>query len=404
MTSDAGRPCRPPYKNCHRTGRACALACSAAPSIRRTQGHRLASLVALRRLKLDRVWWLVTPGNPLKDTRRLPSLEDRLAAGGRDGRPSRDRRDGGRGSPRHALHGRRGPCAAKAAARVFTSCGSWEPTTCRTFIAGSTGAALAKAIPIAVVDRPGSTLAQPPTPGQAVSCDRGDLPNRRRTCCPVVDRRPSSSCMGPDRPCRRQPCVVVRVSGSRSADVHRFRRDDRVAGQNGHGTIDLLGHEHPDQLMRERCAPRSSMIRWVPGVPGRSPSGPPMLNCCRHPCIAVPCQVRRANRLTRRLLPRSSSRQSEAPAGHLPRSQPASSCFRAFGGTGAAFVDFDRLNPGEPEAARQSLGSVEIAAEKLTFRSRLHAAERDKHNLHGAGRQPRRRSLGRSAPHIFSRL
>jgi nicotinate-nucleotide adenylyltransferase len=28
--------------------------------------HRLASLVALRRLDLDRVWWLVTPGNPLK--------------------------------------------------------------------------------------------------------------------------------------------------------------------------------------------------------------------------------------------------------------------------------------------------------------------------------------------------
>jgi len=33
--------------------------------------HRAASLLALKRLGLDRVWWLVTPGNPLKDNRAL---------------------------------------------------------------------------------------------------------------------------------------------------------------------------------------------------------------------------------------------------------------------------------------------------------------------------------------------
>lgn len=44
------------------------------------EGHRHASLVALTRLGLDRVWWLVTPGNPLKDNRALPSLELRVAA------------------------------------------------------------------------------------------------------------------------------------------------------------------------------------------------------------------------------------------------------------------------------------------------------------------------------------
>jgi nicotinate-nucleotide adenylyltransferase len=42
--------------------------------------HRAASLLALRRLGLDRVWWLVTPGNPLKDTRGLAPLAVRLAA------------------------------------------------------------------------------------------------------------------------------------------------------------------------------------------------------------------------------------------------------------------------------------------------------------------------------------
>jgi nicotinate-nucleotide adenylyltransferase len=42
--------------------------------------HRAACLLALHRLDLDRVWWLVTPGNPLKDTRGLAPLADRVAA------------------------------------------------------------------------------------------------------------------------------------------------------------------------------------------------------------------------------------------------------------------------------------------------------------------------------------
>jgi len=42
--------------------------------------HLGASLIALRRLKLDRIWWLVTPGNPLKNTRGLAPLAKRIAA------------------------------------------------------------------------------------------------------------------------------------------------------------------------------------------------------------------------------------------------------------------------------------------------------------------------------------
>jgi nicotinate-nucleotide adenylyltransferase len=42
--------------------------------------HRAASLLAMKRLGLDRVWWLVTPGNPLKDTRELAPLSLRVAA------------------------------------------------------------------------------------------------------------------------------------------------------------------------------------------------------------------------------------------------------------------------------------------------------------------------------------
>src|SRR3954467_1446886 len=41
--------------------------------------HLGASLLAMKRLQLDRMWWLVTPGNPLKDTRGLQPLANRLA-------------------------------------------------------------------------------------------------------------------------------------------------------------------------------------------------------------------------------------------------------------------------------------------------------------------------------------
>jgi nicotinate-nucleotide adenylyltransferase len=39
--------------------------------------HRAISLFAIKRLKLDRVWWLVTPGNPLKDHGALHDLDRR---------------------------------------------------------------------------------------------------------------------------------------------------------------------------------------------------------------------------------------------------------------------------------------------------------------------------------------
>ncbi len=40
--------------------------------------HREVSLLALRRLKLDRVWWMVSPGNPLKDSKALKPLDERM--------------------------------------------------------------------------------------------------------------------------------------------------------------------------------------------------------------------------------------------------------------------------------------------------------------------------------------
>jgi nicotinate-nucleotide adenylyltransferase len=44
------------------------------------EGHRAISREALKRLRLDRVWWLVSPQNPLKPTDQTTDLEQRLTA------------------------------------------------------------------------------------------------------------------------------------------------------------------------------------------------------------------------------------------------------------------------------------------------------------------------------------
>lgn len=41
-------------------------------------GHRIAAEAAVKRLGLDQLWWLITPGNPLKSHDGLSGLESRM--------------------------------------------------------------------------------------------------------------------------------------------------------------------------------------------------------------------------------------------------------------------------------------------------------------------------------------
>ncbi|MHC5307675.1 nicotinate-nucleotide adenylyltransferase [Bartonella sp. LJL80] len=41
-------------------------------------GHLMVAKTATKRLHLDQLWWMVTPGNPLKDHSNLASLEERM--------------------------------------------------------------------------------------------------------------------------------------------------------------------------------------------------------------------------------------------------------------------------------------------------------------------------------------
>ena len=43
------------------------------------EGHVLCAQTAMRRLRLDKLWWMVSPGNPLKSQANLADFEHRLA-------------------------------------------------------------------------------------------------------------------------------------------------------------------------------------------------------------------------------------------------------------------------------------------------------------------------------------
>ncbi|MGA2043083.1 MAG: nicotinate-nucleotide adenylyltransferase [Roseiarcus sp.] len=121
-------------------------------------GHLLVSRLALGRLGLDRLWWMVTPGNPLKATRGLPTLEARMAAARALAR-----------DPRIAVTG----FEAEIGARFTHDSIAWlvrrAPGVRFVWIMGADNLSqfhrwrrwrdIARLVPIAVVDRPGATLA-----------------------------------------------------------------------------------------------------------------------------------------------------------------------------------------------------------------------------------------------------
>ncbi len=113
------------------------------------EGHRLISELALRRLRLDRLWWLATPGNPLKPSAGLAEMRARIEAARELNARSAHRRHRVRGGDRGALHLRNHRLAqAPGAGRAFRldhgrrqfernftfgGTGARSPTSCRSW-------------------------------------------------------------------------------------------------------------------------------------------------------------------------------------------------------------------------------------------------------------------------------
>jgi nicotinate-nucleotide adenylyltransferase len=119
--------------------------------------HRAACLLAMKRLSLDRVWWLVTPGNPLKNTNGLAPLDERVAAARALAR-----------DPRIEVTGIEAAIGVRYSYDTVRHLVSHCPgvhfvwimgaDNLRTFHRWQNWRAIADLVPIAVVDRPGPSL------------------------------------------------------------------------------------------------------------------------------------------------------------------------------------------------------------------------------------------------------
>lgn len=120
-------------------------------------GHLHVAETALQRLRLDRLWVMVTPGNPLKETAGLPTLARRIAAARRlmdDPRIVVTALEAGFGSP--------------YSWRTVERLTRLRPTVRFVWVMGADNLAsfhrwqhwrrIAAALPLAIVDRPGASM------------------------------------------------------------------------------------------------------------------------------------------------------------------------------------------------------------------------------------------------------
>lgn len=120
-------------------------------------GHRLVAEIALRTLDLDQLWWMVTPGNPLKSKRVLAPLAERVALSeaifpNPKIKVTAFEKSLGSSYTAQVL------ARVKALNRDVDFVWIMGADNLRTFHFWQNWHAIAETFPIAVIDRPGSTL------------------------------------------------------------------------------------------------------------------------------------------------------------------------------------------------------------------------------------------------------
>lgn len=122
------------------------------------EGHRLVAEIALRQIGLDRLWWIVTPGNPLKEQSELRPLSERIAGSRAMAR-----------DPRITVTAFEVGIVTRYTADTLEQVKRRHPATRFVWLMGADNlrsfhrwqqwTTIAETFPIGIIDRPGSTLA-----------------------------------------------------------------------------------------------------------------------------------------------------------------------------------------------------------------------------------------------------
>ena len=149
------------------------------------EGHVHVSEIALARLGLDRLWWLVTPGNPLKSHDELRPLAERVALC-----------EAITAHPRIAVTAFEAAVSTRYTADTLAEVRRRRPGVRFVWVMGADNLAgfhrwerwreIAAAIPVAVVDRPGSTLSHTGAPA-AVALARARVDESDARLLPFMD-------------------------------------------------------------------------------------------------------------------------------------------------------------------------------------------------------------------------
>ncbi len=148
-------------------------------------GHALVAEIALRALRLDQLWWIVTPGNPLKAGREALPLAERIAL-------SETLAE----DPRIKVTAFEAGSAIRFTADMIAQVTTRNPGVDFVWIMGADNLRdfhlwqrwreIAQTVPIAVIDRPGATLsflsskmAQTFSRARVDESDAGQLARRR---------------------------------------------------------------------------------------------------------------------------------------------------------------------------------------------------------------------------------
>ncbi len=160
-------------------------------------GHALVAEIAIRRLKLDQLWWMVTPGNPLKDSRELVPLAERLKL-------SEEVAE----DPRIKVTALEAAFNVRYTADTLALIRDANPGVHFVWVMGADNLAsfhrwqrwreIAQNFPIAVIDRPGSTLAYLSS-RMAQTFSTAASTNNMRPCWRGARLRPGLSSMGRGR-------------------------------------------------------------------------------------------------------------------------------------------------------------------------------------------------------------